>query len=160
MRAVIQRVLSADVRIADKEWSSLDELPVNGKIGKGLMVLVGFVEDDTVEDLEWMARKVLSLRIFDDDNGVMNRSLVDVSGEMLVISQFTLLAATAKGNRPSYIRAARPEISSPLYDSFLDIVSRMLGKNAERGIFGADMKVSLVNDGPVTIVIDTKERNF
>lgn len=160
MRAVIQRVLSADVRIADGEWSSLEELPVNGKIGKGLMVLVGFVEDDTMEDLEWMARKILSMRIFDDENGVMNRSLVDVSGEILVISQFTLLAATAKGNRPSYIRAARPEISSPLYDSFLDIVSRQLGKKAEQGIFGAGMKVSLVNDGPVTIVMDTKERNF
>lgn len=160
MRAVIQRVLSADVRIADGEWSSLEELPVNGKIGKGLMVLVGFVEDDTMEDLEWMARKILSMRIFDDENGVMNRSLVDVSGEILVISQFTLLAATAKGNRPSYIRAACPEISSPLYDSFLDIVSRQLGKKAEQGIFGADMKVSLVNDGPVTIVMDTKERNF
>lgn len=160
MRAVIQRVLSADVRIADGEWNSLDELPVNGKIGKGLMVLVGFVEDDAMEDLEWMARKILSMRIFDDENGVMNRSLADVSGEILVISQFTLLAATAKGNRPSYIRAARPETSSPLYDSFLDIVSRQLGRKAERGIFGADMKVSLVNDGPVTIIMDTKQRDF
>lgn len=160
MRAVIQRVLSADVRIADGSWNSVDELPLSGKIGKGLMVLVGFVDGDTSEDLEWMARKILSMRIFDDENGVMNRSLVDISGEILVVSQFTLLASTARGNRPSYIRAARPEVSSPLYDTFLETVGRLLGRKAERGIFGADMKVSLVNDGPVTIVMDTKERNF
>lgn len=160
MRAVLQRVISADVRTAFPGWTELESLPVAGWIGKGLLVLVGFTGDDTHEDLEWMARKIVSLRIFDDAQRVMNRSLADVSGELLVVSQFTLMASTAKGNRPSYIRAAHSEISAPLYEDFLDTVSALSGKRAERGVFGADMKISLVNDGPVTIIMDSKNRFF
>ena len=160
MRAVLQRVLSAEVRIASEKDMDLSGMPVSGKIGKGLLALAGFVPEDTDGDLEWIAKKILSMRIFDDDEGVMNKSLLDISGEILVVSQFTLLASTKKGNRPSYIRAARGEISSPLYDRFLDMVSAMSGKKAGRGVFGADMKVSLVNDGPVTIILDSKEKDF
>lgn len=160
MRTVVQRVISADVRLACPGWTDLSELPVAGKIGKGLLVLAAFVENDTAGDLEWMARKIVSMRIFDDEAGVMNRSLMDVGGEILIVSQFTLMASTAKGNRPSYIRAARPEISSPLYDSFLEMLSARLGKPVEKGVFGKDMKISLVNDGPVTVIMDSKERDF
>lgn len=160
MRVVVQRVLSADVRVASDGWTSLESLPVKGRIGKGIMVLCGFVDDDTEQDLAWIAKKLLALRIFDDHNGVMNLSLTDVGGDILAISQFTLMALTAKGNRPSYIRAAKPEISKPLYDRFLEILEASFGHSVQCGCFGADMKVSLVNDGPVTIIIDSKNKDF
>lgn len=149
MRAIIQRVTSSSVKVDGK---------VCGNIGKGLMVLVGFVSDDTPEDLEWMCGKIINMRIFDDENGVMNLSVKDINGEILVISQFTLMASTKKGNRPSYIKAAPPEISIPLYESFKERVEINFGKKIECGIFGAEMEVSLVNDGPVTISIDTKNK--
>lgn len=160
MRAVLQRVLSAEVRTAFPGWTDLQSLPVSGSIGKGLLMLAGFTYGDTVEDMEWMAKKVVSMRIFDDEQGVMNKSLLDISGEILVVSQFTLMASTAKGNRPSYIRAAHSEVSQPMYEDFLGMVSSRLGRDAEKGVFGADMKISLVNDGPVTIILDSKTRDF
>ena len=148
MRLVIQRVTRASVSVPAEAYES--------KIGKGLLVLAAFIDDDTDEDLEWCARKLAAMRIFDDEDGVMNLSVKDVDGEILVVSQFTLYASTVKGNRPSYIKAAKPDVAIPLYERFLNIVEEMLGKRVERGIFGADMKVSLVNDGPVTIVVDSK----
>jgi len=147
MRVVIQRAKYASVTIDGVEKS---------KIGKGLFILVGFETADTDDDIAWMTRKILGLRIFDDENGVMNRSVMDIDGEILVVSQFTLHAMTAKGNRPSYIRAARPEIAIPLYESFLASVKAGLGKDIGTGTFGADMKCELLNDGPVTICIDSK----
>lgn len=147
MRVVIQRVLESSVTI-DGE--------VVGAIGKGMMVLAGFEEADTTQDLQWMCKKVAALRIFDDENEVMNRSVVDVDGEILVVSQFTLMASTKKGNRPSYIFAAKPDISIPLYEEFKRMLSESIGKGVQCGEFGADMKVALVNDGPVTICIDSK----
>ena len=120
------------------------------------MILVGVEHEDTADDVEWLVKKVLNLRIFDDENGVMNRSVLDVGGEILVVSQFTLHASTRKGNRPSYIRAARPEVAIPLYRLFIDSLNRSLQKPAGEGEFGADMKVALINDGPVTIIIDSK----
>lgn len=152
MRTVIQRVENATVTVAAENYTSA--------IGPGLMALVAFEEEDTLEDLEWLARKMLAMRIFDDEEGVMNRSVMDVGGEVLLVSQFTLYAKTAKGNRPSYIRAAKPEISVPLYNKFVSLVEDLLGKPVGKGIFGADMKIALVNDGPVTIVMDTKNRNI
>ena len=149
MRIVIQRVNRASVTINNK---------LKSEIGKGLLILLGIEEADTDEDLKWLTAKAVNLRIFDDENGVMNLSVKDVDGEVLVVSQFTLYAATKKGNRPSYIKAARPEISIPLYEDFKKILARDLGKNIQCGIFGAEMKVSLVNDGPVTIIIDTKNK--
>ncbi len=149
MRVVIQRVSHASVTI---------EGVLKSKIGRGLLVLAGFEEADDEKDLEWMVRKLLHLRIFEDANGVMNRSVLDTDGEILVVSQFTLHAATAKGNRPSYIRAARPEIAIPLYDRFLKMVETGLDKPIGTGEFGADMKVELLNDGPVTICIDSKNK--
>jgi D-tyrosyl-tRNA(Tyr) deacylase len=149
MLAVVQRVSSASVEI-DKA--------VKGKIGSGLMVLVGIEDADTDEDVEWLASKIINLRIFGDEQGVMNLSLKDINGDLLIISQFTLHASTKKGNRPSYIKAARPEVAIPLYDSFLKTSSILIGRDVHSGIFGADMKVSLVNDGPVTIIIDTKNK--
>lgn len=149
MRAVIQRVSESSVKVDGK---------VVGSIGHGLMVLCGFVADDTQEDLDWMSRKIAGLRIFDDQDGVMNRSVVDVQGGILAVSQFTLMASTKKGNRPSYVAAARPEISIPLYENFKACLARDTGRPVECGIFGADMKVSLINDGPVTICIDTKNK--
>ncbi len=125
-------------------------------IGNGLMVLAAFENEDTETDLDWMTRKLAALRIFDDQNGVMNLSVKDVNGEILIVSQFTLYASTSHGNRPSYIRAAKPDVSIPLYNAFCDKVSAALGSQVARGIFGADMQVSLVNDGPVTIIIDSK----
>lgn len=122
------------------------------------MVLCGFINEDTAEDLEWCAHKIAAMRIFDDKNGVMNRSVVEAGGDILVISQFTLLASTRKGNRPSYVNAARPEISKPLYERFLELLSDVIGKPVMHGIFGVDMQVELVNDGPVTIILDTKEK--
>jgi D-tyrosyl-tRNA(Tyr) deacylase len=149
MKVVIQRVLESSVKVDGKTV---------GEIGKGMMVLCGFVENDTDEDLDWCAHKVCALRIFDDEAGVMNRPVVETDGGILAISQFTLMASTKKGNRPSYIAAARPEVSIPLYEKFLKLLEAYLGKPVQHGIFGADMKVTLVNDGPVTIVIDTKNR--
>lgn len=148
MKLVIQRVTSASVSIAGELISS---------IGAGLLILVGVADTDTESDLDYVVKKCVNLRIFNDDNGVMNRSVIDVCGEVLAVSQFTLLAATRKGNRPSYIHAARHDLAVPMYDSFCDKVSLLIGKSVKKGVFGADMQVSLVNDGPVTIVIDSSE---
>ncbi len=149
MRAVIQRVTSAAVSIGGKEKSA---------IGQGLLILLGVGHEDGREDLDWLVKKVAGLRIFDDENGVMNRSVVDVGGEALVVSQFTLMASTKKGNRPSYIGAAGHEKAIPLYEAFCKALSDAIGKPVGTGEFGADMQVSLVNDGPVTICIDTKNK--
>ena len=148
MRTVIQRVAHASVRVPDEGYES--------KIGKGLLVLAAFIDEDTDEDLEWTARKIAAMRIFDDENGVMNLSVKDVDGEILAVSQFTLYASTVKGNRPSYIKAAKPDVAIPLYEKFLTLMERELQKPVGRGIFGADMKVDLLNDGPVTIIVDSK----
>ena len=148
MRAVIQRVRNASVKVLEESYESA--------IGKGLLVLVAFIDEDTDEDLEWMCRKIAAMRIFDDQEGVMNLSVKDVDGEILAVSQFTLYASTVKGNRPSYIKAAKPDIAIPLYEKFLLNLEEHLGRRPGRGIFGADMKVSLLNDGPVTIIVDSK----
>ena len=149
MRVVIQRVLQASVSISGT---------VTAAIGPGLLVLLGVCEEDGAEDIEWLVRKIAGLRIFDDANGVMNVDVRDAGGDALVVSQFTLLASTRKGNRPAYIRAARPEVAVPLYEQFCAALSAALGKPVPTGTFGADMQVALVNDGPVTIIIDTKNR--
>ncbi len=149
MRIVIQRVTEANVKVEGK---------ICGKIGHGLLILVGIEESDSNDDIEWLCKKIVNMRIFDDENGIMNKSIIDIDGNILAISQFTLMAQTKKGNRPSYIRAAKPEISMPLYNEFCKKLSLELGKTVERGIFGADMKVSLLNDGPVTILMDTKNK--
>ena len=148
MRVVIQRVSEACVAVAAEGYES--------RIGNGLLVLAAFIDEDTEEDLEWTAKKIAAMRIFDDADGVMNLSVKDVEGEILAVSQFTLYASTVKGNRPSYIKAAKPEVAIPLYEEFLAKLEGHLGKKVERGIFGADMKVSLLNDGPVTIIVDSK----
>ena len=149
MRAVIQRVIEANVVINKN---------IRSAIGKGLLVLVGIEDADTAEDLEWLSGKIVNLRIFDDAEGVMNLSVKDQAGDLLVVSQFTLHASTKKGNRPSYIRASKPGIAIPLYERFVQQLETDLGKKIYTGEFGADMKVSLINDGPVTIVIDTKNK--
>ena len=149
MRTVVQRVRHASVTIDEQCVAS---------IGQGMLLLVGFEDADTANDLEWTAQKVANLRIFDDADGVMNRSVKDVDGELLVVSQFTLYASVKKGNRPSYIRAAKPDVAIPLYESFCETMSLQAGREVKTGVFGADMKVSLLNDGPVTIVIDTKHK--
>ena len=149
MRIVIQRVSRASVTI---------EGTVKSAIEKGYLILIGVCEEDTEEDVEWLVRKVIGLRVFDDENGVMNRSIMDVDGNILVISQFTLFASYKKGNRPSWLRAARHEISVPLYESFCTKLSAALVKKVGTGEFGADMKVELLNDGPVTICMDTKNK--
>ena len=149
MRIVIQRVRHASVSIGGE---------VHSRIGAGFLILLGICEDDTSEDVDWLVRKVLALRVFDDEQGVMNRSIMDVGGEALVVSQFTLMASTKKGNRPSYIHAAGHEIAVPLYESFCAALSDAVGRPVGTGEFGADMKVALVNDGPVTICIDTKNK--
>ena len=149
MRAVIQRVEKASVVISEKEIA---------KIEQGLLVLLGIEIEDTKEDALWLAGKIASLRIFSDEKGVMNKSIADTGGEVIVVSQFTLHAKTKKGNRPSYIKAARPEQAIPLYDQFKEYLSTAIGRQVQTGGFGADMKVSLVNDGPVTILIDTKNK--
>lgn len=149
MRALIQRTKYATVTIEGKCKSAIKQ---------GLLVLVGIEEADEKEDIEWLCKKIVNLRIFDDENGVMNRSVLDIDGEILVVSQFTLHASTKKGNRPSYIRAAKPEISIPLYETFCKELSISLGKEVGTGEFGADMKVELLNDGPVTIWMDTKNK--
>lgn len=147
MRLVIQRVREASVSIDGEKVSS---------IGKGLLVLVGVETGDTEDDVKWLVGKTAGLRIFDDENGVMNRSVQDIDGEALAVSQFTLTASTRRGNRPSYIRAAGHELAVPLYEKYCDLLAEALGKPVGRGVFGADMKVALVNDGPVTIIIDSK----
>ena len=148
MRTVIQRVRHASVRVPQEAYES--------GIGHGLLVLAAFIDEDTEEDLQWTARKIAAMRIFDDENGVMNLSVKDVDGEVLVVSQFTLYASTVKGNRPSYIKAAKPDIAVPLYEKFVSLVDGYVEKPSKCGVFGADMKVSLLNDGPVTIIIDSK----
>lgn len=149
MRAVIQRVSKASVTIDGK---------IHSQTGNGLLVLLGIEDADTAEDIEWLSGKIVNLRIFDDAAGVMNESVIDKKGEILLISQFTLHASTKKGNRPSYIKASKPEIAVPLYKKMIAQLTADLGKGIGTGIFGADMKVELLNDGPVTIVIDTKNK--
>ena len=147
MKIVIQRVARASVTIGGEKVS---------EIGKGLMILVGVVEGETSEDMEWLALKTANMRIFNDENGVMNRSVIDTDGEILAVSQFTLAASTKKGNRPSYIHAAGHELAIPLYDAFCNKLAELTGKTTKKGVFGADMQVELVNDGPVTIIVDSK----
>ncbi|MFC2126089.1 D-aminoacyl-tRNA deacylase [Bacteroidota bacterium] len=149
MIGVIQRVSESSVKINEE---------IKSQIGKGLLILVGIENADEEEDIQWLAKKIINLRVFDDDEGVMNESIIDHSGDILVISQFTLHASTRKGNRPSYLKAAKPDIAIPLYNRFVGVLGELLGKPVHTGEFGADMKVGLVNDGPVTIIIDTKEK--
>jgi len=149
MRVVIQKVAQASVSIENQIVASID---------KGLLVLVGIEDGDTNEDIAWLSSKIVNLRVFDDDNGVMNLSVKEVEGEVLIVSQFTLHASTKKGNRPSYIKAARPEVAIPIYEAFIKQVETLLGKRVPTGQFGAMMQVSLCNDGPVTILIDTKNK--
>lgn len=147
MRIVIQRVKDASVSVSGEMISS---------VGCGFMILVGIEDGDTEEDMDWLASKTVSLRVFDDEQGVMNRSIIDTGGEILAVSQFTLTASTRRGNRPSYIRAARPDIARPMYEMFCDKLEKLTGRRVGRGVFGADMEVSLKNDGPVTIIIDSR----
>jgi len=149
MRALIQKVKEASV-VVDSE--------IVAKIAEGLLVLLGIEEDDDVEDLEWLSNKIVQLRIFNDNDGVMNRSVIDEQGEIIVVSQFTLHAKTKKGNRPSYIKAAKPEFAIPMYQKFCEKLSSDLGSKVQTGVFGAHMDVALINDGPVTIWIDTKNK--
>lgn len=149
MKAVIQRVSAASVTINNEKVAD---------IGQGLLVLVGIVDADTQEDIDWLTAKITQLRIFNDENGVMNQSVQEVKGDIIVVSQFTLHASTKKGNRPSYLKASKPAIAIPLYEAFVLSMEKSIGKKVQTGQFGADMKVSLVNDGPVTIIIDTKNK--
>lgn len=149
MRIVIQRVKYASLSIGGNKYSA---------IGEGMVVLVGVEERDTMDDVEWLVKKTVQLRIYNDENGVMNRSLIDVGGHALVVSQFTLHASVKKGNRPAYIRAARPEHAKPLYEAFCEHMSQALGEPVATGVFGADMQVELLNDGPVTICIDSQNK--
>jgi D-tyrosyl-tRNA(Tyr) deacylase len=149
MKAVVQRVSEASVTVDNKKLN---------EIGLGLLVLLGIEDADTEEDINWLAAKIVNLRIFNDDNGVMNRSVYDQQGDVIIVSQFTLQASTKKGNRPSYIKAAKPDVAIPLYEKFVEQFELCLGKKVGTGIFGADMKVALINDGPVTIQIDSKNR--
>lgn len=149
MRAVIQRVSQASCTVDDK---------VTGAINAGFVVLLGIEDADTDDDLQWLAQKICNLRVFSDENGLMNKALADIDGSILLISQFTLFAQTKKGNRPSFIRAARPEKAIPLYEKMAITIEGLTGKKTQAGIFGADMKISLLNDGPVTIIMDTKDK--
>lgn len=149
MRIVIQRVTKASVTIDSKKVGSIKD---------GLLILLGIINEDTQEDINWLSNKIVNLRIFGDENGVMNKSLLDIDGEAIVVSQFTLHANTKKGNRPSYIKAAKPDVAAPLYEAFVSQLEKDLGKQIQTGEFGADMKIELLNDGPVTIVIDSKNR--
>jgi D-tyrosyl-tRNA(Tyr) deacylase len=149
MRVVIQRVTRANVKV-DGE--------IRGEVGPGLLVLMGVEDADGQEDIAWMSGKIVNLRVFDDENGVMNRSVIDTGGDILLISQFTLHASTKKGNRPSYIRASKPDHAVPVYEKMILQLEHDLGRSIQRGVFGADMKVSLENDGPVTIFIDSKQK--
>lgn len=149
MRAVIQRVTEASVKVDGK---------ITGAIGNGLLILVGIEDADTQEDIDWLVKKIVGMRIFNDENGVMNLSVQDVGGNLLAVSQFTLMASTKKGNRPSYIRASKGDYAEPMYNKFCQALEKESGKKVEKGIFGADMKVSLLNDGPTTIIMDTKNK--
>ena len=149
MKVVIQRVFSASVTIDSK---------IVAEIQKGLLVLVGIEDADTQEDTNWLCQKIANLRIFGDENDVMNLSVRDIDGEIIVVSQFTLQASTKKGNRPSYIKASKPDVAIPIYEGFVQQLEKELGKKVQTGVFGADMKVSLLNDGPVTIIIDSKNK--
>jgi D-tyrosyl-tRNA(Tyr) deacylase len=149
MRVVIQRVLEASVVVDEK---------VVGSIKNGLLVLLGIEDADTIEDINWLSAKIVGLRLFDDQDGVMNVSVKDIGGDILLVSQFTLMASTKKGNRPSYIKASKPPVAVPLYEQMIATLSNELGKAVQTGIFGADMKVSLINNGPVTITIDSKNK--
>lgn len=149
MRVVIQRVKNASVRVDEQ---------VVGAVNHGLLLLLGITQEDSTEDIEWLCRKIVQMRIFGDENDLMNKSLLDIDGEVLVISQFTLHASTKKGNRPSFIAAARPEQAIPLYEQFISVIQDYVPKKVQTGIFGADMKVNLLNDGPVTITMDSKNR--
>ncbi len=150
MRAVIQRVTKASCTVDNQ---------ITGQIQKGLMILLGVEEADTTEDLKWLGQKFINLRIFEDEQGLMNKSIQDVDGNILLISQFTLFAQTKKGNRPSFIRAAKPDKAKPMYEEMALLLSQLLQKEVQLGIFGADMKIDLLNDGPVTIVMDTKDKD-
>ena len=149
MKAVIQRVSKASVVIGDSEVASIQ---------KGLLILLGIIDEDAKDDINWLCRKIVNMRIFPDENGVMNSSVLDSDGDIILVSQFTLHASTKKGNRPSYIKAAKPDIAIPIYEKFIDQLQSEMGKRIQTGEFGADMKVSLINDGPVTIIIDTKQK--
>lgn len=149
MRSVIQRVINAEVKINDKSYSSIDS---------GLLILIGIEETDDDEDIEWLCSKILNLRIFNDEQGLMNKSVIETNSEILIVSQFTLYASTKKGNRPGFTKSAKPIIAIPLYDKVISVLKNALGHKIKTGVFGADMKVSLVNDGPVTIIIDTKNK--
>jgi D-aminoacyl-tRNA deacylase len=149
MRVVIQRVSHASVKVDDK---------IAGQIGEGLLVLLGIEDADTDEDITWLSNKIVNLRVFNDENGVMNKSLLDMKGGLLLVSQFTLHASTKKGNRPSYIKASKPDFAIPMYEKMIARLQVDLGQPIQTGIFGADMKVELLNDGPVTIIIDTKNK--
>lgn len=150
MKAVIQRVSEASVTIEGNTVAS---------IGHGLLLLLGIMPEDTQKDLEWLVNKIANLRIFSDQNGVMNKSLLETEGQVIVVSQFTLYANTKKGNRPSYIKAAKPDVAIPLYEKFVQQMEKRIAKPVQTGVFGADMKVALLNDGPVTIIIDTKDKS-
>ena len=149
MRVVLQRVSQASVTVEGR---------VTGAIGRGLLVFAGAAADDTAEDRDWLARKIVQLRVFEDDGGVMNRSVADVAGDLLAVSQFTLYASTRKGNRPSWSGAAPPGLARPMFDAFVAALARELGRPVPTGVFGADMQVALINDGPVTIAIDSRSR--
>jgi len=149
MKAVIQRVASASVTVEGEVVSAIES---------GLLILVGIEDEDAIEDVVWLSKKIVNLRIFNDEDGVMNKSLLAMDGDAIIVSQFTLQASTKKGNRPSYIKASKPEVAIPKYEAFLKQVEKELGKKVGAGVFGADMKVELLNDGPVTIVIDTKNK--
>lgn len=149
MRVVIQRVLEASVKVDNK---------IVGQIDHGLLILLGIEEADNREDIDWLSNKICNLRIFNDENEIMNKSILDIGGDILLVSQFTLHASTKKGNRPSYIKAAKQEFANTMYEKFKDQLSNILSKPVQSGIFGADMKVSLLNDGPVTILIDSKNK--
>ena len=149
MRTVLQRVSKASVTVNGEKISAIEN---------GLLILVGIENEDTQDDIEWLTNKIVNLRIFNDEDGVMNKALLDINGNAIVVSQFTLHASTKKGNRPSYIKAARPEVATPLYEAFISTLESKMGKKVGKGIFGADMKVELLNDGPVTIMIDTKNK--
>ncbi len=149
MKAVIQRVTKASVTIDEKVVSS---------IKNGLLILLGITNDDSITDIEWLSKKIINLRIFNDNNAIMNKSIIDIDGNIIIVSQFTLMASTKKGNRPSYIKAAKPDIAIPLYEQFILQIEKELGKKVGSGIFGADMKIEILNDGPVTIIIDSLKK--
>lgn len=151
MRAVLQRVTQASCMVDGR---------ITGEIGAGFLVLLGIEDADTPEDMQWLANKITGMRVFGDENGLMNKALADVNGDILLISQFTLFAQTKKGNRPSFLRAAKPDKAIPMYEQMVQTLETLTGKKVATGIFGADMKINLLNDGPVTIIMDTKDREF